>query len=275
MPRNARILIRSGTAAPSAADFDVAEPAWDKTNGRLYVKDAAGQMVLIASDGFTGGTLTNNLTLAAGTASLSPLTLKSGTNLTTAAAGAVEFDGKVLYTTPASRGVSPSMMFYRLNSSFAGSNATAVQPFFGVGVSLAASTVYAFEANVMLRKSAGTTSHTIGLSMDSSSTLNNIHYLGTFATVASPSTGGANTTNSSLYSTSAGNIVITSAITTASQQVQFSLRGTLSTNLSTTFTPSYFLSAAPGGAYSTFAGSYIAIWPIGTAGANTSVGPWA
>jgi hypothetical protein len=215
------------------------------------------------------------IVLPAGTTSNAPLTLQSGTRLTTAAVGAVEFDGKVLYTTPVSRGVSPSMMFYRLNSSFAGTNGTAVQSLFGVGLSLAASTVYVFEVNVMLRKSAGTTSHTMGLSMDSSSALNNIHYLGTFATVTSPTTGGANATTGSFYSTSAGNITITSAMATASQQTQFILKGTLSTSTATTFTPSYFLSAAPGGAYSTFIGSFCAVWPIGAAGANTSVGPWA
>jgi len=49
MPRAAKILIRNGTAAPSAGDFDVAEPAWDKTAGKLYIKNAAGTMVEIAA----------------------------------------------------------------------------------------------------------------------------------------------------------------------------------------------------------------------------------
>ena len=51
MPRNAKILIRNGTTAPSAADFDVAEPAWDKTAGKLYIKNAAGSMVEITGGG--------------------------------------------------------------------------------------------------------------------------------------------------------------------------------------------------------------------------------
>lgn len=55
MPRNAKILIRSGTAAPSAGDFEVAEPAWDKTAGKLYIKNAAGSMVEIGAGG--GGTV--------------------------------------------------------------------------------------------------------------------------------------------------------------------------------------------------------------------------
>lgn len=51
MARNAKILIRNGTTAPSAVDFDVAEPAWDKTAGKLYIKNAVGSMVEIGSGG--------------------------------------------------------------------------------------------------------------------------------------------------------------------------------------------------------------------------------
>jgi hypothetical protein len=54
MPRNAKILIRNGTTAPNAGDFEVAEPAWDKTNGKLYIKNAAGTMVEIAGGGGGG-----------------------------------------------------------------------------------------------------------------------------------------------------------------------------------------------------------------------------
>lgn len=51
MPRVAKIILRNGTTAPSAGDFDVGEPAWDKTNGRLYVKNTAGSMVEIGGPG--------------------------------------------------------------------------------------------------------------------------------------------------------------------------------------------------------------------------------
>jgi hypothetical protein len=51
MARIAKILIRNGTTAPSAGDFDVAEPAWDKTAGKLYIKNADGAMVEIAGGG--------------------------------------------------------------------------------------------------------------------------------------------------------------------------------------------------------------------------------
>lgn len=42
-----QIQLKRGTTAPSAGSFAVGEPAWDATNGRLYVKDTAGSMVAI------------------------------------------------------------------------------------------------------------------------------------------------------------------------------------------------------------------------------------
>jgi hypothetical protein len=51
MPRGNKILIRTGSAAPSAADFATSEPAWDSSAGKLYVKNAAGSMVEVGAGG--------------------------------------------------------------------------------------------------------------------------------------------------------------------------------------------------------------------------------
>lgn len=65
MPRQAKILLRQGTTTPSAGDFDVAEPAWDKTAGKLYIKNAAGSMVEIGGGGGgSGGGASISLVLA-------------------------------------------------------------------------------------------------------------------------------------------------------------------------------------------------------------------
>jgi hypothetical protein len=245
------------------------------TSGQVLTSAGAGAIpTWSAAGGFTGGTLTSNLTVAAGTTSLSPLTFQSGTNLTSATAGAVEFDGKVLYSTPVGRGVSPSMMIYRLNSDLAGSNVNTAQSMLGVGVTLAASTVYAFEYNFALSKSAGTTSHSVGLSFGGTATLNNIYYAGVGTSVIG---------SLSIYTTApnfiavitASNFTASPTATTAGRVIPYAISGTVSINAGGTFIPQYTLSAAPGGAYTTAAGSYFAIWPIGAAGANTSVGPWA
>ena len=38
MPRKTNIIIRNGTTVPSGVDFNVGEPAWDKTAKKLYIK---------------------------------------------------------------------------------------------------------------------------------------------------------------------------------------------------------------------------------------------
>ncbi len=56
MPRVNKILIRSGTVAPTATDFAVGEPAFDKSAGKLYIKNEAGAMVELG----TGGTVSSH-----------------------------------------------------------------------------------------------------------------------------------------------------------------------------------------------------------------------
>jgi len=216
--------------------------------------------------------------LPAGTASNAPLNLQSGTSLTSAAAGAIEYDGTTIFTTTnatSGRSVSPSTLLYRLNSDKVGTNTSATQSLFGVGLSLPASTVYVFESGFTLQKTAGTTSHTIDISFAVTAALNNIRYQGIVSTYLTPSTTGLSTSTSNFWSTSVGALTITAATTTLGVLHSVTLKGTFSTNNATTLTPSYSGSSAPGGAYSTKIGSYFSLWPIGAAGANTSVGSWA
>lgn len=218
------------------------------------------------------------IALPAGTTSNAPLKLQSGTKLTTAVAGAVEFDGTSIYTTPnatSGRSISPSTLLYRLNSDKAGINTSATQSLFGVGLSLPASTVYVFESGFTLRKTSGTTSHTIDISFATTAGLNNISYQGIVSTYLTPFTSGLSASTSDFWNTSVGAVTITAATTTLGVLHSVTLKGTFSTNSATTLTPSYSNSFAPGGAYSTKIGSYFLLWPIGAAGANTSVGSWA
>ena len=69
--------------------------------------------------------------------------------------------------------------------------------------------------------------------------------------------------------------VISSASSTAGIARYWKWSGTVSIGNGGTFIPQYQLSATPGGAYTTRAGSFISIYPIGTAGSNTSIGTWA
>jgi hypothetical protein len=167
-------------------------------------------------------------------------------------------------------------LYYRLNADLAGANVTTAQSMFGVGVTLVANTVYAFDAVYTLTKTAGTTSHTFGIGFGGTATLNNILYRGEGiidnGTLPATRLG---STQTSFASNSVSNIILSNAITTAGMYAHFRIAGTVSTNAGGTFIPQYTLSAAPGGAYSTVAGSYIRFAPIGAAGSNSSQGTWS
>lgn len=228
-------------------------------------------IILNGTSGVSG-----NVALPAGTTSAAPMTMQSGTNLTSATAGALEYDGSKMMFTPTGtqRGLVPGMQFYRLDSSLAGSNVNTAQSMFGVGVTLSASTVYAFQAVYAISKTAGTTSHNIGIGFGGTATLNNIAYsnAGLFK-----STGFTGVTAPDVlsYIQTASNTTVTASTTAASVQFITNLHGTVSVNAGGTFIPQYTLSAAPGGAYTTAAGCYFLIYPLAASGANVNVGTWA
>ena len=249
----------------------------NKTLTSPTVSGATITTATITSPTITSPTITG-AALSAGTITVAPVNFTSGTNLTTAIAGAVEYDGRVFYGTPqgTQRGVIPGMQFYKLDGAVTGANSTAVQNMLGVGVTLSSSTVYAFEALYYLTKTAGTTSHTMGFGFGGTATLNKILYLanGFDSSTAINARVGSSAIDLVLIN-QAANTTITGASTSASQSVLSILKGTVSIDVGGTFIPQYTLSAAPGGVYSTIAGSYFLIYPISQSGSNTSVGTWA
>lgn len=193
---------------------------------------------------------------------------------TTPVIGSVEFDGKAFYNTAqgTQRGIIPGAQFFRLNSDLVGANVTTAQNTFGVSVTLSTSTIYGFQYVNVFSKSAGTTAHSFSLLFGGSATINNILYSINQCQDTSLPGGG----QSFIFATNVATATVVdgSSSSAATTQVQ-SGQGTVSINGGGTFTPQYILSAAPGGAYSTLAGSYFLIYPIGASGANISVGAWA
>lgn len=197
-------------------------------------------------------------------------------SLGTAVAGALDYNGTALYFTPAGtqRGVVPGAQFFRLDTGLAGANVNTAQNVFGVGVTLSASTVYQFEAVYALSKSAGTTSHTVGLGFGGTATINNVAY----DVIYHADTTAFNTAAQSVGATfiqTASNSTVTGASVSTFRSYVFTVKGNISVNAGGTFIPQYTCSAAPGGAYTTAAGSYFLIYPIGASGANVNVGTWA
>ena len=223
------------------------------------------------------GTSAANAVIPAGTTAIAPILLTSGTNLTSATAGAMEYDGKVIYATPigTQRGIVPTQQYYRLDSAYAGSNATGAQSLFGVGVTLSASTVYEFEGYAIITKTVGTTSHNISLGIGGTATLNNIGYSAITQSILGAIPAQTATGLYGFISNTATATVTVTNNTSASISFAYLIKGTVSINAGGTFIPQYTLSAAPGGAYTTQIGSYIKINPLSASGAATNVGAWS
>lgn len=243
------------------------------SSGLVASGDGSGVLAL-QSSGVTGITVgPTNANVAISNVTYYAMTANT---LGTASAGKMEYDGSVPYFTPSGtqRGVIPGMQYYALNSSLAGSNVNTAQNMFGVGVTLSSSTYYAFEAVYAISKTAGTTSHSIGLGFGGTATINNIGYLN-IGLFKSTGFSGVTAPDVTSFIQTATNTSVTVTTTGASVQYIARISGTVSINAGGTFIPQYTLSAAPGGAYTTAAGSYFLIYPIGAAGANVSVGTWA
>jgi hypothetical protein len=208
---------------------------------------------------------------------MSILALTSDTLSSPAAVGQIEYSSPIYAATPigTQRGIVPTQQYYRLNADLAGANATGAQSLFGVGATLSSSTVYEFEIMFALIKSAGTTSHTMGLGFGGTATLNNIQwqFSGIYSTITNNIGSAAAIT--AVYGSTASNTTVTNGTTAASVILWGLTKGVVSVNAGGTFIPQYTLSAAPGGAYTTPVNSFIRIAPIGASGSNTNVGTWA
>ena len=205
---------------------------------------------------------------------MSILVLTSDTLSSPAAVGQIEYSSPIFAATPVGtqRGIVPTQQYYRLNADLVGTQATTAQSLFGVGCTLSASTVYEFEMNIAFTKSAGTTAHTFGFGFAGTATLNNIVYI---ATGLACQPNASNGTAYGSYAATASNTNTNASTSGAALTWPFIIKGTVSVNAGGTFIPQYTLSAAPGGAYSTVAGSFIRIAPIGASGSATNVGTWA
>lgn len=236
------------------------------STGIVQAADASGVLQL-QSDGVTGLSLETG-----GKVKL------ANTALSTASAGTLEYDGGELYFTPlgTQRGLIPGMQFFRLNSALVGANVNTAQNIFNVGCTVSSNTVYKYEIRATLTKSSGTTSHALQFGFGGTATVNNIYSdcrvtftsTGVNAAISGSTTQGA-------VSTQAGFVTVTSSSATSTLLCSMYISGTVSINGSGTFIPQYQLTAAPGGAYTTLAGAYVIVYPLGAAGSNISIGTWA
>lgn len=203
---------------------------------------------------------------AAGTATVAPVLLTSGTNLTTPVAGAMEYDGAAQYFTAdanAKRGIIPAFQFVRLASSYTTvSGSTALQQLFNTtasgAVTVTAGGVYEFEC-VFGLSSLSSTSGNVGFGFGGTATFTSVWY-----TAACNKGNNMQGTNG----TAATNTNISAASTTTAANAI--IKGILVINAGGTVVPSFSVTVAAAAVVN--AGSFFKITNVSS---NTSIGAWS
>jgi hypothetical protein len=230
-----------------------------------------------ATGNVTGGNVNGFVRPTVGTATVPALSFTSGLNMTTAGAGAFEYDGTAFYGTPSAsnRGVLNTTHFMVLASDYIGSDTTAAQKVFNLGtgsagaITLPASTSYFMEATYYITRSVGSNSHTLSTLFAVGAALTGI----TYTADTTSTTGNTLGAVSRIYATAATAVAVTGASTSSTENITVVIRGIVRTNTSTTFTPQIQYSSAPGGAPTILTNSFIRLTPIGSS-AVTFVGNW-
>ena len=230
-----------------------------------------------ATGNVTGGNVNGFVRPTAGTATVPALSFVSGTNMTTAGAGAFEYDGAAFYATPSSsnRGVLNTTHFMVLAVDYLGTDSSAAQKVFNLGtgsagaITLPASTSYFMEATYYITRSVGGNSHDLSTLFALGAALTSI----TYTADTTSTTGNTLGAVSRIYSTAATAVAVTAASSSTTENITVVIRGIVRTNTSTTFTPQVKYDVAPGGDPTFLAGSFIRLTPIGSS-AVTFVGNW-
>ena len=229
---------------------------------------AAGSFTFVGAGKASSSTAFVNT--AAGTASIAPIQLTSGTNLTTAAAGAVEYDGSVQYFSPAAstRSTVAADQVIVLNTAYTLTSATGVQKLFNVSTNGAVTLpvgTYQFECYATLSTLAAT--GTFGFALAGAATYTQ-YWQATGARVAA---GTAATASTSFNTTANAAITPTSATTTAYMWI----RGILNVTVTGTVIPQFSQTVASAAVVGV--GSFFKVSPFSGSNSttNVNVGNWS
>lgn len=208
------------------------------------------------------------VTLSAGTTTVQPILLNAGTNLTTATAGSVEYDGVVAYLTPTAnaRGVWMTEQFILQTANHTLLSQTAVQPLFDASTNGAVTLpvgTFEFECQFNL-SSMSASSGSFGFALGGSATIN--QYWTANATKTAFATPTAATIT---YNTSANTSIASSTTTTTGFAV---IQGYITVAGAGTVVPQVSLGVASAALVGP--GSFFRIRPLGTS-AVSKVGNWS
>ena len=217
-----------------------------------------------------------------GTSSLAGLQFASGDLLTTAAAGAVEYDATTLYFTPlaSQRGVVESTQFIVTSLPNTLTQSTVAQPVFDNVVAngqirLSGSTTYFIEGLYLINNTAiPSVSHSVSILFTPENPVTSISYIADVTTSSgAPSAGATTISRTSSISVNATQITPSGTLTNT-EYISVSIKGTIRTNSAGNVTPLIqYNTNAPGGVSTVLTNSYIKFTPVGTS-AVTNVGNW-
>ena len=212
------------------------------------------------------------------TAGQEPLKFTAGAALlATPAAGAIEYDGSVLYATPRDdqRGLLCTTFLRVPSTNNTLVNTATAQDLFAVpnGINLASATTYNFDGIYLINRTSGTNAHTMSILFSLGGTLIDISYLASVAVTTSGTltTGG---TITRYFGSTASSLVITPSTSSANEFVTVEIRGILRSDTAGTFTPQIEFSTLPGGAPVLLSNSYFRVTPVGSSGFS-ALGDWS
>lgn len=207
------------------------------------------------------------------TANTAPLKFTSGTNLTAAEAGAVEYDGKVGYFSgeASQRGFIDSSQIITLTSNYTTvSGSTALQKLFNAptngALTVAGSTTYLFECFFDLSAMSTGSAGTFSFGLLGTATYSLVRYIA----IANKTALSVQTASSHTVGTAATAVVISASNTTATGYAF--IKGKIIIGAGGTIIPAFAISVASAAVVQS--GAYFKLTPIGS---NTvqSVGNWA
>jgi len=254
-------------------------------SGNIVIVQGTNGNIDITTNG-TGVTNITRALLAAGTATAStaPLKMTSGTNLTAAEAGAVEYDGTTLTFTPSTnygRAAIPATVYTSgvgtsLTPTATGeATAQALFPAAGDTITLPIGTYHITLVATITRGATSVTSATARINFGGGGTA-----VGSFTGTAVSSVAAAGATSQFMFSAAALTVdnVVTAANALAAGVYNIMITGILRITTAGTFIPKYSLSTALTGATTATAPSsmnYLMIQSVGTSGTAAATGGWA
>jgi hypothetical protein len=262
----ATLVFEGATSDAYETTLTVTDPTADRT---ITFPNASGNVILDTAT----QTLTNK-TIGAGTTSVPALSFTSGTKLTTAAAGALEFDGKVFYTTPNTtegRGLQPTIHYYLWQGGNTTINTSSTNYGFPV-LSLAANTAYEIEGLYMIQTNSGAgLNHTAIFASTGTASLTTEYYELSYGSSTSSLLGTAVTMNTTYNPISSTTTIGTASTSPRYFVVKFKFVARPTTAVSIGFA---IYSGVGITTNIMYPGSYIKATPVGT-NTVTSIGAWA